>query len=152
MGQFSLDISQWVQKTKAKQDLLVRRVAMDVFRRILALTPVGNPKLWKHAAPPGYVGGRLKNNWQLSIGNPATGTLDGVDPTGEGAASAAEAAVAAAMAGDTVFIINNLPYAVVCEWGHSEQAPAGMVRITIAEFQRLVDEAVGSLKAGGEDR
>lgn len=30
--------------------------------------------------------------------------------------------------GDTAYLVNNLPYAVPLEYGHSSQAPAGMVR------------------------
>jgi hypothetical protein len=38
--------------------------------------------------------------------------------------------------------VNNLPYAVPLEYGHSKQAPGGMVRITLARFQQIVDEAI----------
>ena len=44
--------------------------------------------------------------------------------------------------GDTAYLVNNLPYAVPLEYGHSSQAPAGMVRVTIAEFQQIVEAAV----------
>ncbi|MNJ81742.1 hypothetical protein D3C77_807050 [compost metagenome] len=44
--------------------------------------------------------------------------------------------------GQTAFIVNNLPYAIPLEYGHSSQAPAGMVRVTLANFQRIVDEAI----------
>ncbi|WP_256203847.1 MULTISPECIES: hypothetical protein [unclassified Pseudomonas] len=38
--------------------------------------------------------------------------------------------------------MNNLPYAIPLEYGHSTQAPAGMVRVTLANFQHIVDEAI----------
>jgi nitroimidazol reductase NimA-like FMN-containing flavoprotein (pyridoxamine 5'-phosphate oxidase superfamily) len=44
--------------------------------------------------------------------------------------------------GQTAYLVNNLPYAVPLEYGHSKQAPGGMVRITLARFQQVVDEAI----------
>ena len=41
-----------------------------------------------------------------------------------------------------VYFCNNVPYAYPLEFGHSQQAPGGMVRVTAAEFQRLFDESV----------
>src|SRR5690606_14864772 len=41
-----------------------------------------------------------------------------------------------------IYFCNNVPYAYRLEMGHSTQAPGGMVRITAAEFQRYVEEAV----------
>ncbi len=38
--------------------------------------------------------------------------------------------------------MNNLPYAIALEYGHSDQAPGGMVRITQARFQQIVEEAI----------
>ena len=44
--------------------------------------------------------------------------------------------------GQMAYIINNLPYAIPLEFGHSTQAPGGMVRVTVARFQRIVLEAI----------
>ena len=44
-------------------------------------------------------------------------------------------------AGQVAFIVNNLPYAIPLEYGHSTQAPNGMVRITVERFQQIVDAA-----------
>jgi hypothetical protein len=35
-----------------------------------------------------------------------------------------------------------MPYALRLEYGWSKQAPAGMVRVTVAEFQAVVNAAV----------
>jgi hypothetical protein len=47
--------------------------------------------------------------------------------------------------GPPIYIVNNLPYAIPLEYGHSSQAPQGMVRLAAIEFQQLVDEAVRGL-------
>ncbi|MDZ5602597.1 hypothetical protein SJI00_07405 [Pseudomonas sp. RP23018S] len=90
----------------------------------------------------GYVGGRFRGNWQFSIDSPATDELDRIDPSGKEAIAALLAQVQALTIGQTAYIVNNLPYAVPLEYGHSTQAPAGMVRITLANFQRIVDAAI----------
>lgn len=39
--------------------------------------------------------------------------------------------------GAVIFITNSLPYIVPLEYGHSKQAPAGMVRVTLAEIAAI---------------
>lgn len=92
----------------------------------------------------GYIGGRFRGNWQFSIDSPATSELDRIDPSGNEAISALLNQVQALTIGQTAYIVNNLPYALPLEYGHSTQAPGGMVRVTLANFQRIVDEAIRS--------
>lgn len=95
-------------------------------------------------APPGYVGGRFRGNWTVTVGSPSTGTLDRIDPSGNEAIAAARAALQSLIVGTPIFIGNNLPYGPRLEYeSWSKQAPAGFVRITIAEFQDIVRQ-VGS--------
>ncbi|WP_085637904.1 MULTISPECIES: hypothetical protein [unclassified Pseudomonas] len=89
-----------------------------------------------------YVGGRFRGNWQFSIGTPAEGELDQVDPAGNITLAKLKLQVEQLSIGQTAYLVNNLPYAVPLEYGHSRQAPGGMVRITLARFQQIVDEAV----------
>jgi len=93
-------------------------------------------------AGQGYVGGRFRGNWQFSIDSPATDELDRIDPSGSETIAALLSQVQALTIGQTAYIVNNLPYAIPLEYGHSTQAPAGMVRVTLANFQRIVDEAI----------
>lgn len=93
-------------------------------------------------AGQGYVGGRFRGNWQFSIDSPATDELDRIDPSGNETIAQLKAQVEALTIGQTAYIVNNLAYAVPLEYGHSTQAPAGMVRVTLANFQRIVDEAI----------
>lgn len=96
----------------------------------------------------GYVGGRFRGNWQVSIGLKPTDTLDRIDPSGGNAISAESAKLATFTAGQAIHITNNLPYGHRLEFeGHSKQAPAGMVRVSLAEFQNIFKEAIASVKA-----
>lgn len=88
-----------------------------------------------------YVGGRFRGNWQFSIDTPADGVLDQIDPSGNVSVAVLRAQVQSLTIGQTAYLVNNLPYAVPLEYGHSKQAPGGMVRITLARFQQIVDEA-----------
>ncbi len=44
--------------------------------------------------------------------------------------------------GQTIWLVNNVPYIVRLEYGWSKQAPAGMVRLTLAAAQEIVDQAM----------
>ncbi|WP_217190675.1 hypothetical protein [Pseudomonas shirazica] len=93
-------------------------------------------------AGQGYVGGRFRGNWQFSIDTPASGELDRIDPSGSESIAELMAQVQALSIGQTAYIVNNLPYAIPLEYGHSAQSPSGMVRVTMANFQRIVKEAM----------
>ncbi|MGE8098117.1 hypothetical protein ACQKP6_09155 [Pseudomonas fluorescens] len=93
-------------------------------------------------AGKGYVGGRFRGNWQFSIDTPAEGVLDQVDPSGNVTIAVLRAQVQALTIGQTAYIVNNLPYGIPLEYGHSKQAPGGMVRVTLTRFQQIVEEAI----------
>lgn len=97
-------------------------------------------------AGQGYVGGRFRGNWQFSIDSPATGELDVVDRSGNETIAQLKAQVAALTIGQTAYIVNNLSYAIPLEYGHSTQAPRGMVRVTLDRFQGIVEEAIRNNK------
>lgn len=99
------------------------------------------------AAGKDYVGGRFRGNWQVTVDQPASGTLDRIDPNGGETKAAGAAVIAAQKAGGTIWIANNLPYGPRLEFeSWSKQAPAGMVRITVTRAQEFVDSAVASVK------
>ena len=93
-------------------------------------------------APQGYVGGRFRGNWMFSIGSPDTSTVDQVDPGGSRSMARIVNGALEFDAGETAYITNSLPYAIPLEYGHSTQAPSGMVRITLVNFQKIVEEAI----------
>lgn len=94
------------------------------------------------SAPSGYIGGRFRGNWMFSIGAPDSTTTEEVDPSGAKSTARIVAGAIEFKAGDTCYITNSLGYAIPLEFGHSTQAPGGMVRITVARFQQIVQEAI----------
>jgi len=99
--------------------------------------------MYKLRAGKDYVGGRFRANWQLTIGTAASGNIDAVDANGGKTITAAVEALQDFESGPTIFIVNNLPYGARLEYeGWSRQAPAGMVRVTVAEFNEIASNAV----------
>ena len=80
--------------------------------------------------------GRFRNNWQFSIDAPAIGK----DPSGSNQA-ALVSATSKMVAGNTFYMTNNLPYAERIEYGWSQQAPQGVVRVTLGEYKTFIDQA-----------
>lgn len=142
---FALQLQKFAEKAKANADLVVQKVTLDVARSVVEKWPVGNPDLWKGPAPAGYVGGRSRANWMFGVGRIDTTTTDEVDPSGAATLTRLAAAISATRAGGVTYISNSLPYSMALEYGHSSQAPSGAVRITVAEFQQFVNQAVQSL-------
>jgi len=143
---FALDISKFIAKAKANGEQVVQKVGADVLASVVDKTPVGDPSLWKSKPPKGYVGGRLRANWNVSFGAPDISTTTTVDAAG-GATKSRGVEIIAQWDGQAdIYVMNSLPYVRPIEYeGHSLQAPAGMVRITVAEFQTFVAEAVETL-------
>ena len=115
-----------------------RGVAIEMFSRIIMRTPVDT--------------GRLRGNWQASLDSPMRQSRDvkdasgSVNPVGAGDSKAKSEMiriVAGSGLANAVYLVNNLPYAGRIEYGYSKrQAPKGMVRLTIAEFQDIVEKVV----------
>lgn len=143
---FTADISKFVAKANGNVDQVVRKVTLDLARSVVLKSPVGNPDLWKSPAPPGYVGGRFRANWVFGVGRINTTTTADEDESGNMTISKLAAAINATSAGGQTYLSNSLEYAIELEYGHSQQAPQGMVRTTLIEFQQFVNRAASSLR------
>jgi hypothetical protein len=124
---FKDQIAKFNKKAKRKATLKFRGTALSMFSHVILRTPVKS--------------GRLRGNWQSRLNKPASGTLEVNDATGSKAISEAGETVARAKLGDSIFLVNNLPYAQGIEDGNSQQAPSGMVKVTVAEFQTIMKRA-----------
>ena len=128
MAGFADQVRAFERKTSAKMDLAVRKIALEMFRKIILKSPVDT--------------GRFRGNWQIAIGSVPNGTLELDDKTGAATIARGAATALGINAGETIFFANNLPYARRLEEGYSQQAPDGMVALTIQEFQSIVS-AIG---------
>jgi len=142
---FSDDINKFIKKTKRKEALVFRKSALVVMNQIINKTPVGNPDLWDNKelweslgwVTAGYKGGHLRANWQATLNSPANGEIDSVSSSTS--VASAKRTTGQAKIGDSIYFVNNLPYAIPIENGHStKQAPAGMVKVSIANWDGIV--------------
>jgi len=125
----------------------VRGTALRLFTDIIKATPVGNRKLWKinqdndgQLQPKGYIGGRLRNNWQCTIKRPATGTIKDADKSGRASQASVKATTPQYDLNDVMFLTNNLPYADRIENGKwSTQRPYGMVKTNVRKFRPILN-------------
>lgn len=131
LGSFELDIARFVEKAKGNVDLVVRKVALDLFKRVIMKSPVDT--------------GRFRGNWQVAIGSIPAGTLQIDDKAGTATIAKVTAATMRLQAGQVITLVNNLVYARALEYGHSKQAPNGMVRLTVTEYGAIVNRAAADL-------
>lgn len=98
-------------------DIVSRKIMLDIDAGVVNMTPVDS--------------GRAKANWIASIGEPVTYPSTGKDKTG-GSTIANAQHIHNAMKGlKPMYLANNLAYIEALENGHSKQAPAGMVKLTV---------------------
>ena len=131
LGSFTLSLEKFQIDTKQKAVRAAKKIAMEAFKRVIMRSPVDT--------------GRFRANWGVSIGSPYTGSdQNGSDKSGDTTVMNSATVAAGWNAKKSIFLMNNLAYAVPLENGHSQQAPAGMVRLTIAELQNGAAE--GAIK------
>lgn len=146
-GTFSLQLQRFIEKAGDNVDQVVRKSALQVAQSVIMKSPVGDPTKWKSKPPPGYVGGRLRANWNVAFGRIDPLTTPSTDKSGAKTTDRIRIQLNGwtVESGD-IYITNSLPYAIPVEYGHSKsQAPAGMVRITVAEWNGFVAQAANEV-------
>lgn len=136
---FQLQLSKEWQDTRENIAEAIAGIGLVLLTGIVRKSPVAAPEKWKRP-DPSYVGGRFRGNWITSIGSIDGRELDAIDKTGS--KSINEGAAKLEAYPDTlpeIYVQNNLPYALPLENGWSDQAPAGMVALTIAEVEAQFD-------------
>jgi len=138
VSQFTVDISRFVKRAKAAPGIVVRRASLELMTSIVLKTPVDT--------------GRARASWQVSLNRvDPTVTYTAIDKDGAKTIVRGAAAINQWRDGDTIVLFSNLPYMPVLEYGRddgrpgSKQAPQGMVRVSIAEWNTYIDKAVRSL-------
>lgn len=127
---FKRNFSKLLERAGDKAELVVRKVAQDFVASFVLKSPVDT--------------GRFRANWNTGIGSMNLSTSISTD---SGAELRASSILPSYKAGDTIYITNNLPYALRLEYGWSDQAPAGMVRTTIAEYSQYLRRAVAQVRS-----
>ena len=116
-----------VKAAKQDYDQAFRAMALQLFGSIITRTPVDT--------------GRARGNWQVTINSPANGTTENNDKGGQRTLAEGSQTIASRSGDQSLYFTNNLPYIEPLENGWSEQAPAGMVRVTLTEFEQALRKA-----------
>lgn len=114
---------------KELPEKVVRGTLISLTNRIIERSPVDE--------------GAFRNNWQFSVGSPAKKKLTGTDKSGAKTQAKLKKTILSTEIGNVYYITNNLPYGERLEYGWSSQAPQGMVRVTLAEFDAFLKKAAG---------
>ena len=132
MGQFANDLNKFTKKTETVASEVCRKIALDVFRRIVRRSPVDT--------------GRFRGNNQISLNELPVNSVLEFDKRGAATIRIGDQTVQRFKLGDTIFIYNNVAYALPLEYGRSKQAPQGVYRISfqdmIAHLKKIAREAV----------
>lgn len=128
---FAKDIEAWAKKVQLAAEDVPAVVCLTLSTSIIERSPVDT--------------GRFRGNWQATIASPASGETSDTDKTGATAIARA-GSVSQKASGSLYYLVNNLPYARRLEYGYSQQAPGGMVRVSVQEFHQAVSDAVRKVR------
>ena len=152
------DIQNLTKNTMNNLNQIMRLAALNLFRQVVQKTPVDT--------------GRARGNWQVSVGGAAKGIVEG-EKSEEQVLQEIIEVIYEARIKQGFFLTNNLPYIQKLEYGgypnpaktgekliagFSKQAPAGMVRISMAQIEKDLNEIIedviskrrGAIKQGKE--
>lgn len=134
MGKFKDDVKKFADKTKLSMDVVVRKTTIDITNSLIRLSPVRT--------------GRFRGNWMIGVGSVDVSTIEAVDPDGSTTRARITSVAESLRAGGIVYITNSLPYARRLEYGWSKQAPSppGIVRLTVQNYSKFIEDAVRSIK------
>lgn len=126
---FRLDLERFAEKAGDRATEVVRKVAIEVLSSVVLKSPVDT--------------GRFRGNWNVAYGGIDYSTDSAEDKNGSAAIyRGVSYLLSSNLPGATIYITNNLPYAHRLEDGYSKQAPNGMVRLTVVEFNQFVKRAL----------
>lgn len=126
--QFEDIINQWIEETEVRTEDILQTATYLVGKEVVTLSPVDT--------------GLFKGNWQLTVGATTDHSLIRYDKEGTQVLADMARNVRTFTPGQIAYIQNTVEYGYDLEYGSSGQAPDGMVRITAAKWQMIVDQAV----------
>lgn len=140
LGRFTADLRAFQVQLAQHMDELVQNIAFEIAENII----VGG----KYAPGTPVDTNFARSSWWVSIGEMGEGHQPADNPLKLPPAGPADTSkVASAKAGDNVWIMTNTVYMIALEYGHSTQAPQGMVRLTLNAGQELVDDIARQMGA-----
>ena len=124
---FAIDLGKFRGVTEQNARAFKQRIAFQILEGVVMKTPVDT--------------GRARGNWQVTLGDvPQEGLELPPNKPGQRTINRGETQILNATFGEDIWIHNNLPYIGVLEDGRvgnkgSDQAPYGMLAVTLAEVE-----------------
>ena len=131
-----MSIANIVSRVNRRIDTQIRKSTIELFGSVIKMTPVNT--------------GRAKGNWQCTVGTAASSEIDRDDGSKRDSLRSSKAYEEVVRTvpptGNVVWLANNVPYIRSLEYGSSQQAPSGMVRVSLERFGSIfADNATKSL-------
>lgn len=127
-GSFAAQLQAFGELVQQEADEVFQIVATEVGQSVINLTPVDT--------------GRALSNWNAGINSPDDVYRETEDPMDSKTSARLASELKGLKFGDTAYITNATPHVPFLEYGSSKQAPNGMIRITLARFNNIVQDAV----------
>ena len=121
-------IARWAEETEVQMEDILQTSTYMVGNEVVQLSPVDT--------------GLFKGNWQMTIGVQANSSRIRYDESGTATINDMARVVRTFTPGQIAYIQNTVEYGYDLEYGSSRQAPHGMVMITAAKWQMIVDQAI----------
>lgn len=137
---FSKQMRKAADKIGKKIENVAEFSVIALFRDVTFRSPIGDPALWQNQAPANYVPGTFINSWNTSIGA-SSPVIRQPDTFAKDTFAQIQAIVPKGI-GQIIRFENPTPYAFPLEFGHSSQAPAGVVRIAVRNWPVIVKKAI----------
>jgi hypothetical protein len=130
---FKGDLEKFEVGSIGDAQLFIRRAALEIYRGVVLKSPVDT--------------GRFRANWNVSLGvndYSTTTYTSAKGPVDETELAKANAVLKMLTGDGSAFISNGLPYAARLETGYSNQAPFGMVDVTLVEFNNFIGKQIAT--------
>lgn len=131
---FTLHLKKITDKAGANADSIAKAIILQVFSSVVEKSPVDL--------------GSFRGNWQIGVGAVNGNTQSPDDkkalksPPSADNLLKAELSLSGYSSKKITYVSNSLPYAHRLEYDSwSDQAPNGMVRLTVLEFRRMIRKA-----------
>lgn len=130
---FQGDIDKWINQVKTGLDDVIREFVKAVHADLVKRSPVDT--------------GRFRANWQITYNHIPMYALNEYDKSGEktiasGIRTANVLPLGRGGAVTTIYFSNMLIYANALEYGHSQQAPAGVLGLVAIRLRSYMSEAI----------
>lgn len=130
-------------KAMERTERAVRGGFLGVGERLIELSPVGDPTLWQRLPSKDYHPGTFRSNWNASVGSIDFSTTPSTNITEVNGITS----LPAKLVGQVLFHANSLAYANALEYGHSSQAPVGILSVISIEAPSIAEDAARKASA-----